>query len=66
VARRGRIAGGASDALLFVWAGDCLSVAFHGLALFYLYLGLPGQSNAGSDLSGFLVQPKMAPPIHPR
>jgi hypothetical protein len=43
-----------------------LSVAFDGLALFYLYLGLPGQSNAGSDLSGFLVQPKMAPPIHPR
>ena len=55
------------DAALLVWAADWLSVAFHGLALFYIYRGfqasraLPPAPPAVSTMP-----PGIAPPIHPR
>lgn len=59
----------ALDALLLVWATDWLSVAFHGLALFYIYRGFQA-SRALAALSAppsiSIVPPGMAPPINPR
>lgn len=55
------------DAALLVWVTDWLSVAFHGLALFYIYRGfqasraLPPAPPAVS-----MMPPGIAPPIHPR
>ena len=59
----------ALDAALLVWATDWLSVAFHGLALFYIYRGFQA-SRALAALQApppsSIVPPGMAPPINPR
>ena len=54
------------DALLLLWATDWLSVAFHGLALFYLWRGFRASRALPRAPSISGLPPGMAPPIHPR
>jgi hypothetical protein len=54
------------DALLMVWAADWLSVAFHGLALYFIYRGFQACRALSAAAAISRVPPGMAPPIHPR
>lgn len=54
------------DALLLVWATDWLSVAFHGLALFYIYRGFQASRLLPAHAPVSTLPPGMAPPIQPR
>jgi hypothetical protein len=54
------------DALLMVWAADWLSVAFHGLALYFIYRGFQACWALPAAAAISSVPPGMAPPIHPR
>ena len=59
----------ALDAALLVWATDWMSVAFHGLALFYIFRGFQASRALGAIRMPPMppaVTPGMAPPIHPR
>jgi hypothetical protein len=54
------------DALLMVWATDWLSVAFHGLALYFIYRGFQACRALPVSAPIPIVPPGMAPPINPR
>lgn len=56
----------ALDAALLLWATDWLSVAFHGLALFYLYRGFQACRGLAAATAAEAIPPGMAPPIQPR
>ena len=53
------------DALLLAWATDWLSVAFHGLALFFLYNGLRASRQLAAARAAALIPPGIAPPLTP-
>jgi hypothetical protein len=53
------------DALLLAWAADWLSVAFHGLALFYLFKGFQASRQLASLRLAAALPPGIAPPITP-
>jgi hypothetical protein len=53
------------DIGLLLWATDWLSVAFHGLALFYLFRGYQACRSLAAAARPPIVPPGMAPPIHP-
>jgi hypothetical protein len=54
------------DGLLMVWATDWLSVAFHGLALYFIYRGFQACRALPVPAPISIVPPGMAPPINPR
>jgi hypothetical protein len=54
------------DALLMAWATDWLSLAFHGLALYFIFRGFQACRALAAQAAISLVPPGMAPPIHPR
>jgi hypothetical protein len=54
------------DAALLVWAADWLSVAFHGLALFYIYRGFQASRALPPAPPAVSMTPGIAPPINPR
>jgi hypothetical protein len=54
------------DALIMLWATDWLSLAFHGLALYFIYRGLRACRALAAAAAISSVPPGMAPPIHPR
>lgn len=54
------------DALLLVWAADWPSVAFHGLALYFIYRGFQACRALPTAAAISRIPPGMAPPINPR
>jgi hypothetical protein len=54
------------DAALLVWAADWPSVAFHGLALYFIYRGFQACRALPARAASTRVPPGMAPPIVPR
>jgi hypothetical protein len=54
------------DALLQVWATDWLSVAFHGLALFFIFKGFQAGRALAARAAPLSGPPGIAPPITPR
>jgi ethanolamine utilization microcompartment shell protein EutS len=59
----------ALDALLLAWATDWLSVAFHALALFYIFRGFQASRALGASTrppTPPTTTTGIAPPIHPR
>ena len=54
------------DAVLLVWAADWPSVAFHGLALYFIYRGFQACRALPAGAASSRVPPGMAPPIVPR
>ena len=53
------------DALLLAWATDWLSVAFHGLALFFLFNGFRASRQLAAARAAALIPPGIAPPLTP-
>jgi hypothetical protein len=54
------------DALIMLWATDWLSLAFHGLALYFMYRGWQACRALPAAAAISSLPPGMAPPIHPR
>jgi hypothetical protein len=53
------------DALLLAWVTDWLSVAFHGVALFFLFNGFRASRQLAAARAAALIPPGMAPPLTP-
>ena len=54
------------DALLLAWATDWLSVAFNGLALFFLFNGFRASRQLAAARATVQIPSGMAPPLTPQ
>ena len=54
------------DALLLVWVQDWAAVAFHALALFFVFRGFQAARQLAGLRTSAALPPGMVPPITPR